>query len=323
MFDARKSDTEVIDWMPRIQKVTLGRAYTLIGHNATDVLYFANGIEMVEQNFPFFIIESVDDKRNPFPYHGVLGLSPDVDGDDVLTLGVPLPIHLKNKGRIRRAFVGIDMHKEPSKQSTLTIGKFDTSKFRNTSEKEADLVWFNVPRNTTRFAWRREMKNSFYNQVSFDDGFVNDATFDSFFDGIHLPMTEWRPLMEAIQRNLTAAGKRYLSCDFETNYTCYYQGTCGMRASDWSSFHFNFVDNRAYEITPSSYLVDFKDADGFNICHIGIYGNKHNASEYILGDVFMQSLYVMLDYENSRFAVNGNYITVESMGDKKRRDDNT
>lgn len=176
----------------------------MIGHNATDVLYFSNGIEMVEQNFPFFIIESVNDRNNPFPYQGILGLSPDVDGDDVLTLGVPLPIHLKNKGRINRAIVGIDMQKDPNVQSSLTIGKFDTTKFRNKTEREQDLVWFQVPRNTTRFAWRREMKNVFYNRESFDDGYVNMATFDSFFGGIFLPLTEWRPLFETIQRNLTA-----------------------------------------------------------------------------------------------------------------------
>lgn len=33
----------------------------------------------------------------------------------------------------------------------------------------------------------------------------------------------------------------------------------------------------------------------------------------------MTSLYVILDYENSQFAVNGNYITVPTTGDKKDR----
>jgi hypothetical protein len=34
----------------------------------------------------------------------------------------------------------------------------------------------------------------------------------------------------------------------------------------------------------------------------------------------MQSLYVVLDYENSQFAVNGNYIDVEPMEDKTKKD---
>lgn len=44
-----------------------------------------------------------------------------------------------------------------------------------------------------------------------------------------------------------------------------------------------------------------------------------NETEYILGDVFMQNLYVILDYENSQFAVNGNYILVPGKGEKKDR----
>ena len=44
-----------------------------------------------------------------------------------------------------------------------------------------------------------------------------------------------------------------------------------------------------------------------------------NATEYILGDVFMQNMYVVLDYENSRFAVNGNYRTVEPTNEKPVR----
>jgi hypothetical protein len=38
-----------------------------------------------------------------------LGLSPDVDDGDILTLGVPLPVHLKKNGRIAKAVIGIDM----------------------------------------------------------------------------------------------------------------------------------------------------------------------------------------------------------------------
>jgi Eukaryotic aspartyl protease len=55
------------------------------------------------------------------------------------------------------------------------------------------------------------------------------------------------------------------------------------------------------------------------LCILQIYGNIHHKNEYILGDVFMQSLYVVLDYENSQFAVNGNYIDVEPL-DKSKKD---
>ena len=37
----------------------------------------------------------------------------------------------------------------------------------------------------------------------------------------------------------------------------------------------------------------------------------------------MQGLYVILDYENSQFAVNGPYIPVDRIGEKKERTDDT
>lgn len=51
-----------------------------------------------------------------------------------------------------------------------------------------------------------------------------------------------------------------------------------------------------------------------------MYGNKINATEYILGDVFMQNFYVIMDYENSRFAINGVYTPVKEIGTKGYRD---
>lgn len=72
-------------------------------------------------------------------------------------------------------------------------------------------------------------------------------------------------------------------------------------------------------MTPAAYLQDGKDSQGRNICKVMVYGNTRHASEFILGDVFMQSLYVILDYENSRFAVNGAYTTVTALDDKPYR----
>lgn len=51
-----------------------------------------------------------------------------------------------------------------------------------------------------------------------------------------------------------------------------------------------------------------------------MYGNRINATEYILGDVFMQNFYVIMDYENSRFAINGVYTPVKEIGTKGYRD---
>ena len=39
-----------------------------------------------------------------------------------------------------------------------------------------------------------------------------------------------------------------------------------------------------------------------------------------MGDVFMQNFYVIMDYENTRFAINGVYTPVKEIGTKGYRD---
>lgn len=109
------------------------------------------------------------------------------------------------------------------------------------------------------------MRNVFYNKKSFDDGFRNLAVFDSFYGGVHLPLTEWTPLIETIQRELTAQRKNYLECDMTTNYNCSWRSKCSTYKSDWKNLAFNFIDNRAYEVSPDAYLQEIT-RDGTTYC---------------------------------------------------------
>jgi hypothetical protein len=88
----------------------------------------------------------------------------------------------------------------------------------------------------------------------------------------------------------------------------------------FSNFGFNFVGDRAYIIKPQDYLIQTTNKNGQDICQIGVYGNRVNKFEYILGDVFMQNFYVILDYENSQFAINGVYTKVSDIKAKGYRD---
>jgi Eukaryotic aspartyl protease len=258
----------------------------------------------------------INNANSTFPYQGILGLSPNVDDGDYLTLGSPIPLHLKKTGKIQNAMVALDMYQDTTIQSTIMFGGYDESKYRNKTDKS--LQWFNVPVNTNRFAWTREVKNVFYNGVSYDDGYVNTGTFDSFYGGLHLPQAEWKKTFSQIQANLTAAGLNYLQCD-NTLMQCSFNGRCSDNQKDWHNFDFNFEGDRSYIVTPQNYMLDYTDKSGRNLCNIAIYGNQHNPTEYILGDVFMQNMYVILDYENSKFAVNGNYRIVEPRFDKPER----
>ena len=208
------------------------------------------------------------------------------------------------------------MWQDTSKDSFIIFGGYDVTRFRNKTDQ--NLIWFTVPTNTERFAWTREVKNIYYDSQSYDDGYVNTGTFDSFQGGLHLPVVEWNKIFTAIQANLTAAGKTYLQCN-TTSMQCMYAGVCSANSADWKPLDLNFEGDRSYVVTPDNYLIDYTDNAGKNWCNVAVYGNTVNATEYILGDVFMQNMYVILDYENSRFAINGNYRTVTPVDDKPVR----
>jgi len=108
-----------------------------------------------------------------------------------------------------------------------------------------------------------------------------------------------------------------LKCS-RTTYSCFYDGDC--KSEYFANFGFNFVGDRAYIIQPKDYLIQTKNKNGQNICQIGVYGNRVNKFEYILGDIFMQNFYVILDYENSQFALNGVYTRVNEIKEKGYRD---
>ena len=235
------------------------------------MLRHRNGVNIVDMKYPFFMIEAAQDLISPqrtFPHDGILGLSPDVDGDDYLTLGVPMPVHMRKKRRINKAIVAIDMKKDDNKASTFELGKLSASKFRYRAEKESELGWIKVNTSTTRFSWRTEMKNIFYNRSSFndtkfedksiDDGFQNMAVFDSFYGGVHIPVTEWKPLFLMETNALLGKGVD-LICNFKT-YSCYHEGKC--QPDLFSSFGFNFVGERAYILKPRDYLINTGNKNG-------------------------------------------------------------
>lgn len=257
VYNHYTTNSENVNWTIIHQNIP--QAYNFTGYRAEDVLRYRNGVNIIDMKYPFFMIEAAQDlisPQNQFPHDGILGLSPDVDGDDYLTLGVPMPVHMKKKRRINKAIVAIDMKKFDNQTSTFELGKYSTGKFRFKTEKDSELGWISVKTNTTSFSWRTEMKNIFYNRSSFndtkfedksiDDGFQNMAVFDSFYGGIHMPVSEWKPLFQMETNSLSAKGID-LICNYKS-YSCYYEGQC--KPELFSSFGFNFVGDRAYILKP-------------------------------------------------------------------------
>ena len=60
VFDSRNSATDQQnEGQNLLQEVDVGVDFLLSGINCTDVLYFSNGVTMVEQFFPFFLVTAV------------------------------------------------------------------------------------------------------------------------------------------------------------------------------------------------------------------------------------------------------------------------
>jgi hypothetical protein len=229
-----------------------------------------NGVTQIDLDYPFFMIDNAEDLQDntrKFPHEGILGLSPDVKGDDLLTLGVPMPLHLYKKKRIGQPVIGLDM--KLNGKSTIQIGKIEPNRFRNKLEDMKNLGWVNV-NETGQFKWRALMLNVYYKRTEFadlkydddevvDDGKKNIAIFDSFYPGIHLPIIEWKRLYE-LETKVLAEKNITLKCNFQSSYSCFFEGPC--EPQHFEAFAFNFVGDRAYVVYPKDYLISTTNKNG-------------------------------------------------------------
>lgn len=130
VYDTSLSNNETIGVIPIMKTLTLGDSWSIVGKNASDTLYTSNRIGFSLSSLPLFLITDVSSvDGSSFPFQGILGLSPNINGDAYTTLGIPIPLYMKNEGDIANAFVGISMNK--SGDSSFTIGAFDETKFVN------------------------------------------------------------------------------------------------------------------------------------------------------------------------------------------------
>ena len=96
-----------------------------------------------------------------------------------------------------------------------------------------------------------------------------------FYDILALLMAEQTDILKTF-----SPGAHYVPCD----------------TSKYPSLYF-FIDGRYYEIPPSSYIVNQKKS---GLCILGIVPT--NGKHFILGVVFLDSYYSILDDDNSQIA---------------------
>ncbi len=76
-------------------------------------------------------------------------------------------------------------------------------------------------------------------------------------------------------------------------------------------------DNYALEAT-LPVLDERNNTIEMNICRLQIYGQgKSNENRYLLGNAFLRSYYIMLDYQNDIIGINGEYRSITYIGPPK------
>lgn len=100
----------------------------------------------------------------------------------------------------------------------------------------------------------------------------------------------------------------------EAHGNCYFFGPCAAREKEFSPFILQLADTKGFSIPASSYLIDKKTQQGQDGCLIGVQRSKDN--DFVLGEVFIQNYYTVLDFENKRVGFNGD-LFVEGLPLKK------
>ena len=153
--------------------------------NYSDNFYTSNGENILASSAPFYLIQN---STSNFSYNGILGLNPSYDS----TKSVPLPLVMSQQGQIQAGQVGISIYPDGSKPSTMTIGSYDSTAFRNSSDTVATLPWISIDSKATPYnGWSTNLTGFFYGGHYLDDGKPNLALYDPFYPGLVIPTTEW------------------------------------------------------------------------------------------------------------------------------------
>ena len=96
------------------------------------------------------------------------------------------------------------------------------------------------------------------------------------------------------------------------HYKCYFFDTgCDQRGlkENLGNFTLRLTDSLGYTFSPDIYLVEgvYKIGDEiqFKTCDVQIFGNFADQNEYVLGDIFADTYYVMYDYAIKQVGFNG------------------
>jgi hypothetical protein len=227
-------------------------------------------------------------------------------------------------------------------RNLVQIGEADVASYQNRTLP--GFLNFRNQRNKNEDddgSWAVRIEDVMYgspiNGTSLDDLNSDLAIVDTMFPGIMIPNRVWDNLQKVFVKNITATGNTTVNCSITENIlgeeysVCYSDRRCGTKK--WLSdfyLYFNATtsdddknktftqyiltlkkENYAVDIPITFFNTTTNTTETKEMCKFLVYGQNNSMEKrYIIGNAFLRSYYVMLNYTSDSLGFNGDYSEV-------------
>ncbi len=211
------------------------------------------------------------------------------------------------------------------------MGDPDTTAFFNTSLK-GFLLFDNQKDEVDDGGWAVRIEDMLYgkmqNSTSLDDQYSDLAIIDTVFPGILVPNRVWNNFKANFIANISGINCNNTETILGQAYPyCYVNTTCGQRTAYQNIYlYFNSsikagnstqymleYPKEKYAAEDSIKYIDEKNVtQSMDVCKLLVYGQGSSSeSRYLVGNAFLKSYYVALDFANEKIGFNGFYKEIE------------
>jgi hypothetical protein len=147
----------------------------------------------------------------------------------------------------------------PNYQSTITIGGYDKTQFKDLYTKP--IAWFPL---TSSSRWELEIRDfQFGNKSFFASDSNQKAIINTFYEFISLTNSDFQKFKDYLAAEILLA-----SCDDATGF-CSFPGKCIKLIKRFPDIKIQFNDKKIFTVPPTNYLTDTL-VNGYDVCRIDI-----------------------------------------------------